>query len=616
MPVTVAFIPFVFMLVLWRRRIRDFRDRFLTAAIVWGAMAIAITELLSQFNHISFRWLLAAWCAGAFAVVAATPLIPRSPPKEKVASPKWDGWIWLMVAAVFAIVSVSGLVAWIGPPNNWDSLTYHMTRVVHWIQNRNVAFYPTVAPSQLELMPGAEYIILNLQLLCGGDRMANLVQWFAFVGCIVGASSIARLWGADVRGQVLAAVFTATLPSACLEAVTTQNDLVVAFWLVCFIWLTLRVYRQGAGGFDLCLCGLSAGLALVTKATSYIFIAPFVLALIGIAAGKYKWRAVAPLLVAAVLAILPSLPMYARNYRFTHTLLGTHNDPEPYSNTYFGCAPTVCNIVRNIALEMTLPWNSARTVDVKTARAILHLLGLNPSDPASTWQYMDFDAANFTNLRWNSEDTAGNPAHLVLFCGVLITVLIGFRRARIPFLLYSAGVVLGFVGFCVYLRWQLYHTRLLVPLLILCGPMVGVAMERWWKACAVSGIACCLLVAAMVCIVSNRRHPFYGREGIFTADRTSRYFMDRPGLEAPCRALAERAVELHCREVGLILTNRDFEYPFDVLLKGADPSIRIEAFPQAGLLDPHTRNQGWRDDLRPAMVVKIEGDSATEVELK
>jgi len=64
----------------------------------------------------------------------------------------------------------------------------------------------------------------------------------------------------------------------------------------------------------------------------------------------------------------------------------------------------------------------------------------------------------------------------------------------------------------------------------------------------------------------------------------------------------------------MILTQRDFEYPFDMLLKQADPTIRIEAFPAPGRLDPHTVNTGWRDDLRPALVVKIDGDSATEVE--
>ena len=27
------------------------------------------------------------------------------------------------------------------PPNTWDSLTYHLPRIEHWIQNKNLGFY-------------------------------------------------------------------------------------------------------------------------------------------------------------------------------------------------------------------------------------------------------------------------------------------------------------------------------------------------------------------------------------------------------------------------------------------------------------------------------------------
>jgi len=339
-----------------------------------------------------------------------------------------------LLAGLFVIALVTGVAAWMGPPNNWDSMTYHMVRVIHWIQNQNVAFYPTQSANQLELPPGAEYILLNLQLLFGGDRLANLAQWSAFVGCMVGASSIARLLGAGRSGQILAAVFTATLPSACLEAETTQSDLVAAFWLVCFIWLTLRIFTRRedesprARWFLFCLAGISAGLSMATRATSYIHIAPFVLGLIGIAAAKFKWRAGAPLLVTAALAILLNLPIYVRNERFTHTLLGNPDNRLPYTNAQFGVRPTITNAVRNTALELILPWKFARMADAKTAVAILRLLGLNPDDPGSTWTHMTFTPTSLENLWWNNEDTAGNPAHLLLFLAAPIFLLSGFRR--------------------------------------------------------------------------------------------------------------------------------------------------------------------------------------------
>jgi hypothetical protein len=48
------------------------------------------------------------------------------------------------------------VLALITPPNMYDSMTYHMSRVVHWIQNGSLAHYPTSIGRQLFLPPGAE----------------------------------------------------------------------------------------------------------------------------------------------------------------------------------------------------------------------------------------------------------------------------------------------------------------------------------------------------------------------------------------------------------------------------------------------------------------------------
>ncbi len=110
----------------------------------------------------------------------------------------------ILLAGCALIATLIALIAWIAPPNSYDSMTYHMPRVMHWIQDRSVAYYPTNMLAQLFLTPGGEFFILHFQVLAGSDRLANLVQWFSMVGSAVGVSLIARgAWlrpaGSDIQ---------------------------------------------------------------------------------------------------------------------------------------------------------------------------------------------------------------------------------------------------------------------------------------------------------------------------------------------------------------------------------------------------------------------------------
>ena len=42
-------------------------------------------------------------------------------------------------------------------PNNWDSMTYHLTRVEHWMQRQTVIHYATNNVRQVSQPPLAEY---------------------------------------------------------------------------------------------------------------------------------------------------------------------------------------------------------------------------------------------------------------------------------------------------------------------------------------------------------------------------------------------------------------------------------------------------------------------------
>lgn len=72
-------------------------------------------------------------------------------------------------------------------PNNFDSMTYHLPRIMHWAQNGSVAHYASRVVRQITSPVLAEFINLHVYLLCGkkiffsmchsGERLLPILFW-------------------------------------------------------------------------------------------------------------------------------------------------------------------------------------------------------------------------------------------------------------------------------------------------------------------------------------------------------------------------------------------------------------------------------------------------------
>ena len=145
------------------------RQAFLGSAVCFGLLLTAATELLSLFSALRYPTLATFW--GGVSLVAVLCLLPTwaclKTQKPRFENPGFP-------VGICTILATTLLIALVSPPNNYDSMTYHMARVVNWIQNRSVAHYPTHITRQLYSAPWAEYAIMHLQVLSGGDRFATL----------------------------------------------------------------------------------------------------------------------------------------------------------------------------------------------------------------------------------------------------------------------------------------------------------------------------------------------------------------------------------------------------------------------------------------------------------
>jgi 4-amino-4-deoxy-L-arabinose transferase-like glycosyltransferase len=609
----LAIVPiaaFLLLALLAYRECDNIRRALLIAAVLWGSCTVALTESLSLFNALTFWPLLLGWtlvcCVPFYFLLFAKN---RKPLPDVDTGVEWPPILIVPVLFLAALAVALLVVALFAAPNNYDSMTYHMMRVAHWVQNGSVKFYPTHNPRQLHLSPFAEYAILQFQILTGGDRFAIAVQWFAYALCAAGVSRIARQLGATAVGQVAAAVVAATIPMAVLQAANTQNDLVIALWLVTLVSFGLEL-RENATKTNALLAGASLGLAVLTKGSAYPLAFPFMLWLIVALVRRHRARAAAPLVVAASIALAINLGHYARNQALYHSPLGpgTEQDAQhfKYANDIHTPGAILSNILRNVAIQLPAPTSVQRQPTDRAggpfnntiADAVLTLhrwFHIDPDDPRTTWTGTPF---SIWGEGWANENFAPNPLHFLLIIAALVTLC--FRRLftrrsaptgtfnisvtapdgvpldRATLLALAACLVAAFLLFCATLKWQQWHVRLHLPLFVLGAALVGVVLERIWNRFVAAAILVALMVASLFPLLNNVSHPWFGKASVFELKREDQYFMWCPELHPHFNQYAQALRQIRCSNVGYVGNVNDPYYPLWALLRLQDENARLE----------------------------------------
>jgi 4-amino-4-deoxy-L-arabinose transferase-like glycosyltransferase len=556
------------------------RHAFLVSITCWGCCLAVVTEVLGALHALTRFGVALAWLVvvllglGTRAVMRGRPSNRPNPPwrPELPRLQSLEGAALLAIVTILALVGVTALVS---PPNTWDVMDYHMPRVVHWIQRKSLAYYPTHYCPQLFYPPFAEWTILHLQLLTGTDRFANLVQWVSFAGCILGASYVAELLGAKRRGQYVAALLCATLPEAVLAASGSKNDLVCALWVVTAVAFALRLARSPAWG-DTVFLGLSLGLAILTKGTAYFF-APGLLAgasFVGLRQASWTQRmslAVVPLLV-----LILNAPQYVRNVEFSGSPFGLSSpNGDDYERLNTG-RPTPArvgaNVLRNLGLHLGTKSPKVNTFMTDLLRGAIVRMGVDPDDPVNTWNRFR------VNPYGHDEYFAGSLLHLILFCGVLLYVWLHRRVWSSTMLACTLGTVFAFLMFSSLYPWSVWGARLHTIPFVFATAVMGCVLERAWRPLLVGVLVaagCLALTDALV----NANRPLISRRdliSIFKQDRFTQYFVKGPWPQASFTAAIDVLLGTGCKDIGIDIepSARDrFEYPMLKSL-GADRGER------------------------------------------
>ena len=430
----------------------------------------------------------------------------------------------LMVAGTGLIIVTLGVLAITIPTTNFDSMTYHMARVMHWLQQQSVAHYPTMNGRQLESGPWAEFGMATLYMLWGDDRLVNMLQWFSMVSSVIAASLIAAQllpgWGAAASGDsvtqtdverwqritAMTCVLVATLPIGVAEAQTTQNDYATACWLACLMCMALALlydpanlwYTVGAAG--------ALGLGVLTKATMVLFAGLMVgvLVLVLLVHLRHHGLRLRLLLILTVTLGVLNVPHMMRNSALYGSPMGSRDTIELQRNQDFSPGGIASNVIRNLSLH-TATGIAPLTQSFNDLVLVAHnLTGKSLNDPNTTFQYTPFQ---FQKKFMSMDSSANTPFHLLIIFVTSFLLLLRRHALRKRLLTYNALVIASFILFCAYLRWQPWHSRFHLAYFILLMPSAAIVLvtrlPRWCN----SLLAACLIILVYVCLFNDAGRP-------------------------------------------------------------------------------------------------------------
>ena len=275
-------------------RLQSGIDFLLSLYLCATASVMLVMLALSPFESLTRGWLLIACglvtaaAAGVWVACGRPAPTPLAPTVQSAREALRDPVVALPAIAVGVGLVYSAVLAIATPPNDYDTLWYHLSKAAFWRQDHAVGFVERANDLRLDVFtPGAELVSGWAMTLSGNERFAALFQLVGLAATMLAIAGIGRRLGLDRRAAALGALLFASLPVVVLQTSTALNDLALASFLVIVVYFLLRESRT-----HLALGSLALALAVATKATALIALPVLALLAFGLTPRR-RWLDVA-----------------------------------------------------------------------------------------------------------------------------------------------------------------------------------------------------------------------------------------------------------------------------------------------------------------------------------
>jgi hypothetical protein len=303
-----------------------------TYLVAW-AWLIVIAFALSPVHLVTRAGLLLG-CAAALGLSGAgwlargSPKPPRPPGLTDLTRVAADPAVAALAVIATLALSYSFALGVAVAPNDWDALTYHLSRAALWKQQHAIGLFNATRENRLNINPpGGEIGQLFVLTLDGRDRFVNAIQFVSLLATTVAVYATARRLGLAERSAAFGALAFAVLPLPLLQASSSLTDLVVASFLVGATCFALSTPTS-----SLAFAALGVSLSLATKFTGPLAV-PIVVAIAVLGPARRRLRTLA---IAAAAGIVGGSFWYVVNAVETGRLDGDASQVGPLTPGWIG----------------------------------------------------------------------------------------------------------------------------------------------------------------------------------------------------------------------------------------------------------------------------------------
>ena len=492
---------------------------------------------------------------------------------------KWEKGIFMILAFFTLVVSIINIMVLVMTyPNEWDSMTGHLVKCAYYLQNGNmdrvngttwsIDYYPNSLPTLQ---------IFGFHLF--GEKGFKLIHFLSYWAFVLSTYGIAIKLFKNKKGALFAGLMAALLPSALIQAVTTETDIVQSAYLGIVIYFLLELKEQ-VNLKNILILSLALGVWISHKVT-FMLIGPavFVIAVYVLITAKGLTKkiplAFGLLFISLVVYVVPN--GYIENLKVADKpSLGALSAP-PIMMKYHGIegystAEKLRNFEFNVlryssdflhldGLRNTEWGEKLNTTFRVIPNKVFDKFGLERGE---FWVVYPFEMMGNKQMQFYKERPYWGIISFALVLPVFALILLAYFRRRIGVLtvLFILAAVLHFLTLSFTAPYDPIKGRYFMNMAVWCLPLLAFFFESKTKWRSFLLICSFIIGVTAILTLSHRRlYPLVGENNIFEIDRTGQLTLSRPEFSDAYYKFEELVPEDAIVALGTQQEHEDYVYP-------------------------------------------------------